>query len=122
MLAFFAISTVMSAQQSSCTITSDGDSTTRVYDGLARVIFNGDSVTIVNRRTGEVLDNIAIEGNRVGVRCTRLRAGVSNPTTVATPSTPSTTRVRPVFSGTRRSGGSSSGGGFPASAALGLPN
>ncbi len=122
MLVFFAMSTVMSAQQSSCTITADGNSTTRVYDGITRVVFNGDSVTILNRRTGEELDNIAIEGNRVGIRCTRLRAEGSNPETVRTPSTPSSTRVRPVFSGTRRTGNAPSRGGFPASAALGLPN
>lgn len=133
MIALFAMSTVMSAQQASCTITSDGESMTRVYDAIPRVINNGDSVTIVNRRTGEVLDNILIEGSRFNVRCSGLRRGTSanqqtvstTPTTPTTPTSPtvsSPTVSSPTVVSTPTGSGSSTRRGFPASAALGLPN
>lgn len=117
-VAFFAISTALSAQ-SSCTFTTVDSSTTRVYDGPVRVVQNGNSVNIVNRRTGEVLDNVAFEGNNFRARCSSIREDApARPTGTTRPSFFSRLRTNLGSSSTS----SSSGGGFPASAALGLPS
>ncbi len=71
MVAALAITSAASAQQTECTFTTDGESVVRTFDGLARIVNlpGQDAVNVVNRRTGEILDTVEIEGTRFGVRC-----------------------------------------------------
>ncbi|MFS4482847.1 hypothetical protein ACKGJY_07500 [Hyunsoonleella sp. 2307UL5-6] len=131
--AALAISTAVNAQQSECTIRSGQDISSRTYDAIVRTVFTGDGVNIVNRRTGEVLDFIAITENSFGVRCRPASAGsstsensgsTSSGTTSQTNTVRNSTSVRRTSSsGTTSSNTSNNGSrrGFPASAALGLP-
>lgn len=136
MIAAVAFSSAVSAQRTSvCTVTEDGNTLTLTFDGAVRTVFTGDAVNIVNRRTGEVLDVIAITGNSFGIRCrpagrgSNGRGSGSSTSSRSTGTTTSSTTVsNSSSSGSssgsstgNSSGGSSSGGGFPASAALGLP-
>ena len=71
MVAALAITSAVSAQQSECTFTSPQDSFTRNYDGFVRVVYieGGASVNIVDRRSGEVLDNVDFNGDRFIAQC-----------------------------------------------------
>lgn len=71
MIAALAITSAVSAQQSECKFTSPQDSFTRNYDGFVRVVYieGGASVNIVDRRSGEVLDNVDFNGDRFIAQC-----------------------------------------------------
>ena len=71
MVAALAITSAASAQQTECTFTTNGESVTRTFDGLARIvnIEGANAVNVVNRRTGEILDTVEFGNARFGVRC-----------------------------------------------------
>lgn len=137
-IAALAISSAVSAQTTECTFTSATETETRVFDGLVRVVQNGDGVNIVDIRSGEVLDFVEFGGDRFGARCSSggssarrpsgfTRRTASTSTTSTTPSAPvnnvSSQQVTESASSTPSSGSSSSRRGFPASAAIsGSPN
>lgn len=146
MVAALAITSAVSAQQSECTFTTSEESVTRTFDGIVRIVSvdGGDAINVVNRRTGEVIETIDFGGESVGVRCglagrennaPRPSApAVNTPTVSDTPTAPVRSTVRrsfrrvsqtttsaPIPSAPARTS-TSTGGGFPASAALGLPN
>jgi len=71
MIAALAITSAVNAQQSECTFTSSQDSFTRNYDGFVRVVYidGGASANIVDRRSGEILDNVDFNGDRFIAQC-----------------------------------------------------
>ncbi len=101
LVAAIAITSVASAQrQGQCTFTSEECGTvTRVYETAAtRTVKTPTGVNIVNRRTGEVIDNYECD-SQFRVTCSRVGAPVRTP---RTPRTPFPTRPT-----TPRSGGGS---------------
>ena len=141
MVAALAITSAVSAQQTECTFTTDGESVVRTFDGFARIVNlpGQDAVNVVNRRTGEILDTVTIEGSSFGVRCRiagrSARPVATTPTVtpapdVTTPSAPNVSVVRVTEQETvpvatpapTRNRTTSTRRGFSPTATFGLPN